>query len=151
VLQLLSVVLPVLQVQLGVRGKIKFTLNNDEHLPFTFALDKASYDASDALLAASGWKPLLDIQPAAGTVAANSKVTIAAACDQSTRVPDRQSYAILHCLRLLYLKISVFSAAACPARRFQPSSHQGRAAVMHCRLSCALCLRLKLSDPSTAA
>jgi hypothetical protein len=62
------------QVQLGVRGKIKFTLNNDEHLPFTFALDKASYDASGALLAASGGKPLLDIQPASGTVAANSKV-----------------------------------------------------------------------------
>jgi hypothetical protein len=64
-----------LQVQLGVRGKIKFTLNNDEHLPFTFALDKASYDASDALLVASGGKALLDIQPASGTVAANSEVS----------------------------------------------------------------------------
>lgn len=63
------------QVQLGVRGKIMFTLVNDEHLPFSFSLDKGTYDASDALLAASGGKPLLDIQPASGTVAANSKVS----------------------------------------------------------------------------
>lgn len=73
--QVLTTLTALLQVQLGVLGKIKFTLNNDEHLPFTFALDKTSYDASDALLAASGGKALLDIQPAAGTVPANSKVS----------------------------------------------------------------------------
>ena len=66
----------MLQVQLGVRGKIVFMLINDEHLPFSFSLDKSSYDASDALLAASGGKPLLDIQPASGTVGANSKVRL---------------------------------------------------------------------------
>lgn len=66
----------MLQVQLGVRGKIIFALLNDEHLPFSFSLDKSSYDASDALLAASGGKPLLDIQPVTGTVGANSKVCI---------------------------------------------------------------------------
>lgn len=64
----------MLQVQLGVRGKITFSLVNDEHLPFAFVLDKTSYDGSGALLAASGGKPLVDIQPASGTVPANSKV-----------------------------------------------------------------------------
>jgi hypothetical protein len=117
-MQLLSVLAAAPQVQLGVRGKIKFTLNNDEHLPFTFALDKASYDASDALLAASGGKPLLEIQPAAGTVAANSKVSITAACHRSRRVVGWYScaHAILHCLCSLYMKISRPSAAALPCK-----------------------------------
>lgn len=64
-----------MQVQLGMRTKLALSLCNDEHLPFSFALDKASYDASDALLAASGGKPLLEVQPTSGTVAPNSKVT----------------------------------------------------------------------------
>jgi hypothetical protein len=67
------------QVQLGMHTRLALSLINDEHLPFTFALDKASYDASDALLAASGGKPLLDMQPTSGTVAPNSKV-FARAC-----------------------------------------------------------------------
>lgn len=58
-----------------MRTKLTLSLCNDEHLPFAFALDKASYDASDALLAASGGKPLLDVQPTSGTVAPHSKVT----------------------------------------------------------------------------
>jgi hydrocephalus-inducing protein len=62
------------QVQLGVCGKLAVSLVNDEHLPFSFVLDKASFDASDALLAAAGGKPILDIQPVSGVVPANSKV-----------------------------------------------------------------------------
>lgn len=58
-----------------MRTKLTLSLCNDEHLPFSFALDKASYDASDALLAASGGKPLLDVQPASGTVGPNSKAS----------------------------------------------------------------------------
>jgi hypothetical protein len=66
------------QVQLGMRTKLALSLYNDEALPFSFALDKASYDASDALLAASGGKPLLDVQPVSGTVPPKSKVRTAA-------------------------------------------------------------------------
>jgi hypothetical protein len=62
------------QVQLGMRTKLALSLYNDEALPFSFALDKASYDASDALLAASVGKPLLDVQPVSGTVPPKSKV-----------------------------------------------------------------------------
>jgi hydrocephalus-inducing protein len=65
---------PARQVQLGMRTRMTLCLVNDEHLPFRFALDKASYDASDALLAASGGKPLLDVQPSSGTVPPKSKV-----------------------------------------------------------------------------
>lgn len=57
-----------------MRTKLILSLCNDEHLPFSFALDKATYDASDALLAASGGKPLLEVQPTSGTVAPHSKV-----------------------------------------------------------------------------
>eukprot|EP00775_Hariotina_reticulata_P008964 gene8964-9139_t len=66
------------QVQLGVSGKLAVSLANDEHLPFSFVLDKASYDASDALLAAAGIRPILDIQPVSGVVPANSKVDLCA-------------------------------------------------------------------------
>ncbi|WIA13448.1 hypothetical protein OEZ85_007028 [Tetradesmus obliquus] len=82
------------QVQLGVRGKIKFTLNNDEHLPFTFALDKTSYGASDALLAASGGKALLDIQSAAGTVPANSKIELCAVFAPQAERPINYNVAV---------------------------------------------------------
>lgn len=61
-----------------MRTKLALSLYNDESLPFSFALDKASYDASDALLAASGGKPLLDMQPVSGIVPPKSKVCIAA-------------------------------------------------------------------------
>jgi hypothetical protein len=49
-------------------------LHNDEHLPFSFVLDKSSYDATPELLAVNRGKPVLDISPCTGTVPAGSQV-----------------------------------------------------------------------------
>jgi hypothetical protein len=49
-------------------------LYNDEHLPFTFNLDKASYDATPEVVAAAGGKVVLDITPTHGTIPPGGQV-----------------------------------------------------------------------------
>ena len=49
-------------------------LHNDEHLPFSFVLDKASYGATLELLAVTRGKPVLEITPSSGTIPAGSQV-----------------------------------------------------------------------------
>jgi hypothetical protein len=68
------------QVQIGVQGKISLTLVNDEHLPFAFAWDKGSYDAGEALVAASGGSPLLNMQPSSGMIPPNSQASFLWLC-----------------------------------------------------------------------
>ena len=75
-------------VQIGVRGKIAFTLVNDEAAPFAFTLDKASYDATPELLAAAGGgAPVLEVTPDTGTVPPRGKVDLVAVftpnCDRA--------------------------------------------------------------------
>lgn len=68
-----------LQVQLGVRMRQVVALINDEALPFTWALDKATYDATpEALAATPRGKPVLDITPASGTLAPHSRQELTA-------------------------------------------------------------------------
>lgn len=64
-------------VQIGVRGKSRFSIVNDEAAPFAFALDKASYDATPELLAAAGGgPPVLELTPDGGMVPPRGKVRL---------------------------------------------------------------------------
>jgi hydrocephalus-inducing protein len=52
----------------GARGHATLTLLNQEDMPFTFTLDKASYDASDQQVASTGRRPVLEFEPSSGTI-----------------------------------------------------------------------------------
>ena len=62
------------RVQLGVRGKLPLAIVNEEILPFSFTLSKASYDAAPELLAAAGGGAALQFSPDSGTVPPGGKV-----------------------------------------------------------------------------
>lgn len=62
------------RVQLGVRGKLPLAIVNDEVLPFSFSLNKASYDAAPELLAVAGGAAALEFVPDSGTVPPGGKV-----------------------------------------------------------------------------
>ena len=63
------------QVMLGRKGHEKVELINSENIPFTFALDKATYDATDDIVKATG-PPAVLFQPSSGTVPPNSSIQI---------------------------------------------------------------------------
>lgn len=70
--------LPPPQVLVGGKAKATITLVNHEHLPFQFSLDKASYDATDELVASMGQQPAVTFEPSAGAVAPHSSVQLLA-------------------------------------------------------------------------
>jgi hypothetical protein len=74
------------QILVGRRGREKVELVNNEHIPFDFVFDKATYDATDDIVEGSGRPPVVNFDPWRGTVGPNSTLTIAA-----TYKPDRES------------------------------------------------------------
>ncbi|KXZ49496.1 hypothetical protein GPECTOR_21g722 [Gonium pectorale] len=66
------------QILIGCKGHATVTLVNSEHLPFHFAFDKTTYDATDELVKATGQPPMVVLEPSSGTVPAQGSVTISA-------------------------------------------------------------------------
>ncbi|EFJ42226.1 hypothetical protein VOLCADRAFT_67248 [Volvox carteri f. nagariensis] len=60
------------QILMGCKGHGTVTLLNNEHLPFQFAFDKGSYDATDELIKATG---NYGVVPAQGSVAISATFT----------------------------------------------------------------------------
>ena len=66
------------QILIGCKGHATLTLVNNEHLPFQFAFDKNSYDATEELIKATGLRPVVELEPSSGVVPAQGSVSIAA-------------------------------------------------------------------------
>lgn len=64
------------QVLLGRTGKGSVELINSEDVPFSFAFDKSTYDATDDIIEASGQQPAVTFEPSRGTLQPNSSLTI---------------------------------------------------------------------------
>ena len=73
------------QVLVGHRGHATVELVNSEDLPFDFALDKATYDATEDIIRGSGKPPVISFEPTRGTVAPHSALPITA-----TYTPDSE-------------------------------------------------------------
>ncbi|KAG2489301.1 hypothetical protein HYH03_012133 [Edaphochlamys debaryana] len=66
------------QILIGCKGHATITLMNNEHLPFQFAFDKNSYDATDDLIKATGLRPVVELEPSSGSVPPHSSVQVSA-------------------------------------------------------------------------
>lgn len=62
----------------GARGHATVMLINSEDLPFTFAFDKSSYDASDQQLASTGQRAVVEFEPSSGTIPPQGSITLQA-------------------------------------------------------------------------
>jgi hydrocephalus-inducing protein len=62
----------------GARGRATVALVNSESLPFEFALDKVSYDATPEIVASNGRRPIVEFEPSSGLVPAGGSVVLAA-------------------------------------------------------------------------
>eukprot|EP00951_Prasinocladus_malaysianus_P037757 scaffold408084_cov47-Prasinocladus_malaysianus.AAC.2 len=51
-------------------------LVNSENIPFTFSLDKSTYEASKERIESTGQQPVVQFDPPSGTVMANSSLPI---------------------------------------------------------------------------
>eukprot|EP00898_Chlorokybus_atmophyticus_P005824 jgi/Chlat1/6242/Chrsp44S05765 len=64
------------QILVGAKGKELIHLVNGEHVPFTFSLDRSSYDTGESSHPTSTTTPLLTFSPSSGTVPPNSSLPI---------------------------------------------------------------------------
>ena len=64
------------KVQAGARSRESVYLVNNELVPFNFAFDKATFEATDQRVAASGRPPVVDFSPSTGVVPPNSRLEI---------------------------------------------------------------------------
>ena len=66
------------RVQVGRTGRSRVELINDEDVPFDFALDKATYDATDDIIAGRGRPALVSFEPSRGTVSPQGRLALTA-------------------------------------------------------------------------
>ena len=62
----------------GAKGRATVRLTNDEDMPFQWSLDRATYDATDELVASLGRPPCVQFEPSSGTVPARGYVELQA-------------------------------------------------------------------------
>jgi hydrocephalus-inducing protein len=74
------IVLAMLPAQVLAGGKAtqSIFLVNNEHIPFQYALDKATYGATPEIISQTGQLPAITFEPSAGTVPPNSRTEIVA-------------------------------------------------------------------------
>jgi hydrocephalus-inducing protein len=63
---------------MGCKGHATLYLINSEQLPFSYAFDKSTYDASSEVLASTGQPPVIDFEPSTGTIGPGERLPIAA-------------------------------------------------------------------------
>ena len=66
------------RVLIGRVGKSTVEIVNSEDAPFDFTLDRATYDATDDVIAGRGKPPVVTFEPTHGLVPANGSVAIQA-------------------------------------------------------------------------